>query len=671
MRRLLVIALLLLTVAPAQAAEPDRRAAALVARMTLDEKIQLVHGITLCFIPIGDFPGSERSLNGDGFVPGIPRLGIPDVNYVGAGAGVTNCGARENGRSTVLPSPLARGSSWSPELAYDAGALLGTEARTQGFTTLLGGVSDLIREPRWGRAFETPGEDPVLNGALVAAELRGVQSRKVVATIKHYALNNQETGRETHDVRVDERTLRELHLLPYELAVPASGVGNVMCAYNRVNGAYACENDTLLNRILKSELGFAGQVQSDWGATHSTVPAALAGLDEEEFTSEFFGDALKQAVLDGSVPEARLDDMVRRKLRGLIATGVLDDPPPAPGPVDAARDVPIAERLAEQTLVLLKNERDALPLSRSIRSIAVIGSHADVGVLSGGGSAQVSPVGGPAVPPDCDPETPGGGPCPVWVPSSPLQAIRAAAPRATVRYADGDDAPALAARSDVAIVFASEWRSEFEDRADLALPGGQEELIERVAAANPNTIVVLETGGPVTLPWAGRVRAVLEAWYPGSGGAEAIARTLFGDANPAGKLTVTFPARLQDIPTGPAPPSEAETIPYREGLLVGYRWYDAKGLDVVFPFGFGLSYTSFKYTGLKVTGNPRDGATATFTVKNAGKRAGADVAQVYVGFPAVAGEAKPLLGRADAMGQARALAALHASAESGEPVSVG
>src|SRR3954463_13991516 len=394
MRRLLVIALLLLTVAPAQAAEPDRRAGALVARMTLDEKIQLVHGITLCFIPIGDFPGSERSLNGDGFVPGIPRLGIPDVNYVGAGAGVTNCGARENGRSTVLPSPLARGSSWSPELAYDAGALLGTEARTQGFTTLLGGVSDLIREPRWGRAFETLGEDPVLNGALVAAELRGVQSRKVVATIKHYALNNQETGRETHDVRVDERTLRELHLLPYELAVPASGVGNVMCAYNRVNGAYACENDTLLNRILKGELGFAGQVQSDWGATHSTVPAALAGLDEEEFTSEFFGDALKQAVLVGSVPEARLDDMVRRKLRGLIAAGVLEAPPPAPGPVDAARDVPIAERLAEQTLVLLKNERDALPLSRSIRSIAVIGSHADVGGLSGGGSAHGSPVGG-------------------------------------------------------------------------------------------------------------------------------------------------------------------------------------------------------------------------------------------------------------------------------------
>jgi len=634
-RRLVTIIVLLLgAAAPAHAAAPpDRRAEALVARMTLDEKIQLVHGVTLCFIPIGDFPGSDRSLRGDGFVPGIPRLGIPDINYVGAGAGVTNCGARENGRSTVLPSPLARASSWSPELAYGAGALLGTEARAQGFTTLLGGVSDLIREPRWGRAFETLGEDPVLNGTLVAAELRGVQSRKVVATIKHYAVNNQETGRETHTVEVDERALRELHLLPYEIAVPASGVGNVMCAYNRVNGVYACENDMLLNRILKDEFGFQGQVQSDWGATHSTVPAALAGLDEEQFTSEFFGDALKDAVQRGQVSIERLDDMVRRKLRSLIAVGVLDDPPPSPGPVDAARGVQAAERIAEQSLVLLKNDGAALPLRRSLRSIAVIGSHADVGVLSGGGSAQVSPIGGPAVPPECDPETPGGGPCPVWVPSSPLQAIRAAAPRAAVRYADGDDAPALAARSDVAIVFAHEWRSEFEDRTDLALPDGQEALIERVAAANPNTIVVLETGGPVTMPWAGRVRAVLEAWYPGSGGGPAIARTLFGDVNPAGKLTVTFPRRLDDIPTGPAPPSDGDAIPYAEGLLVGYRWYDAKRIAPQFPFGHGLSYTSYRYSDLRV-----EPGRVSFAIANTGRRAGSEIAQVYVGLPRQAGE---------------------------------
>ena len=550
----------------AQAASPDGRAAALVAAMTLDEKIQLVHGIAVCRLTPGDFPGSERSLKGAGFIPGIPRLGIPDINYTDAGAGVTNCGARPTGQSTMLPAPLARASSWSTATTYDAGALLGREARVQGFTGLLGGVSELIREPRWGRSFETLGEDPVLNGTLVASELRGVQDQTVVATIKHFAANNQETGRQVHSVEIDERTLRELHLLPYEIAVPASRVGSVMCSYNKVNGTYACENDDLINRFLKGELGFKGQVQSDWGATHSTVAAALAGLDEEEFRSQYFAQALKDAVQAGQVPQARLDDMVRRKLRTLIAVGVLDDPPGTPGSVDVSYGAAVTERIARQSQVLLKNERRTLPLSRRTRSIAVIGSHADVGVLSGGGSSQVTPPGGPAIPPACNPEGPGGSHCPVWAPSSPLQAIRSEAPGADVRYADGSDADAaaaLAASSDVAVVFANEWRQEGEDRPDLNLPDGQEALIRRVAAANRSTVVVLENGGPLVMPWIGDVKAVLEAWYPGSRGGPAIADILFGDVNPSGKLTVTFPRDAADTPTGAAPPTDADSDPLR------------------------------------------------------------------------------------------------------------
>ena len=566
--------------AVAGADAPDQRAAGLVAQMTLDEKIQLVHGVAVCPFTPGDFPGSERTLKGAGFVPGIPRLGIPDINYTDAGAGVTNCGKRPNGQSTMLPSPLGRASSWNPALTYDAGALIGREARVQGFTGLLGGVSELIREPRWGRSFETLGEDPVLNGTLVASELRGVQDQKVQATIKHYAANNQETGRQEHSVEIDERTLRELHLLAYEIAVPASKVGSVMCSYNKVNGTYACENDYLINQVLKGDLGFKGQVQSDWGATHSTVPAALAGLDEEEFLSEFFSQPLKDAVESGEVPEARLDDMVRRKLRSLIAVGILDDPPSAPGSIDVAAGARETERIARQSQVLLKNDRGMLPLSRHTRKIAVIGEHADVGVLSGGGSSQVTPPGGPAVPPTCDPEGPGGSHCPIWAPSSPLQAIRAEASGADVRFADGSDpaaAAALAKASDVAVVFANEWRQEGEDRQDMNLPNGQEALIRSVAAANRKTVVVLENGGPLVLPWAGEVRAVLEAWYPGSRGAPAIADVLFGDVNPSGKLTVTFPRSAADTPTGAAPPTSADTIPYSEKLLVGYRWYDAKG----------------------------------------------------------------------------------------------
>ncbi|WP_160573868.1 beta-glucosidase [Actinomadura physcomitrii] len=627
---------------------PDNRAAALVAVMTLDEKIQLVHGVAVCAIQLK--PTAAGTLKGAGFIPGIPRLGVPDINYTDGPAGVTNCGGRANGQSTMLPAPIERASTWNPELEAQTGRLMGTEARVQGFTGILGGVSDLIREPRWGRSFEAYSEDPILNAELVTSNVKAIQDQKVVATLKHFALNNQETNRSTYSVQVDERSLRELHLLPYELAVPASGAQNVMCSYNKVNGVYACENDYLINQFLKKELGYTGQVQSDWGATHSTVGSALAGLDEEEFTSTYFDQSLKTAVTNGQVPLSRLNDMVKRKLRGLIAVGVLDDPPGRPGSIDVARGQAVAKEVADQGLVLLKNNARTLPLKTSIGSVAVIGSHADAAVLSGGGSSQVSPTGGPAVPPTCNPEGPGGSSCPIWAPSSPLNAIKKLAPRASVRFADGTDTAAatrLAAASDVAIVFANEWRAEGRDRDTLALPTlgapewpttiDQEALISAVGKANKRTIVVLENGGPVTMPWLGDVSGVIEAWYPGIQGGQAIADVLFGRTNPSGKLPVTFPRSLADTPMGAGPVDPNPTIPYSEGLDVGYRWYDAKNITPLFPFGYGLSFTDYRYSHLRAQPQGRD-LRVTATITNTGHAAGAETAQIYLTLPASAGE---------------------------------
>jgi beta-glucosidase len=617
----------------------EERVDALVAKLTTAEKLQLVRGVAVCGRPTADAPAADRSLGGAGFIPGVERLGIPDINYTDGPVGVTNCGGRTQGEATVLPSPLARGASWDPKVAAAAGELLGREAHRQGFTGVLGGAVELIRDPRWGRSFEVPGEDPLLNGALVGAEVRAVQAQQVVGTLKHFALNNQETSRMRVSANPDERTLRELHLLPYEIALRASGAMSVMCAYNRVGGTHACENERLLTQILKGEWGFRGQVQSDWGATRSTGRAARAGLDEEQFEGRYYGAALAEAVATERVPAARLDDMVRRKLRALASVGLLDAPPPEPRPVDHARGAAVARRLAARSIVLLRNDGDVLPLRRSLRSLAVIGAHADVGVLSGGGSSQVSPVGGPAVPPRCDVEVPGGSRCPVWVPSSPLAAIRRAAPDTRVRFSAGANmraAARAAAHADAAVVFAAEWRREGQDRPTLALPGGQDRLIRAVAAANPRTVVVLETGGPVTLPWSNEVPALLEAWYPGSRGGRAIADVLFGAVNPSAKLPVTFPRRDSDTPAGAAPPP-GRVDPYRHRLLVGYRFYDAADRRPRFPFGHGLSYTSFDYSRLRVRREGR-GLHVSVTVRNRGRRRGAETAQVYVRLPRAAGE---------------------------------
>lgn len=621
---------------------PDARADLLVKQMTLDEKIQLVHGLPSMGFSAG-FKRAAGSLGGDGFVPGIPRLGIPAQQQIGAGVGVTDMGQRADGQATALPSSLAETASWDPGLAYHYGGVIGRETRDEGFDVSLGGGVDLARDPRCGRNFEYHGEDPILAGTMLARELRGIQSQGVVATIKHFAVNDQESGRLFVSSNLSRRALRETDLLAFEIGVRDSGVGAVMCSYNRVNSVYSCQNSYLLNDVLKLDWGFNGWVMSDWGATHSTVRAALAGLDQEMPTGVHFGDALKQAVEKQEVPSARLNNMVHRILRTLIADGVFDNPPVV-RPLDVKAGAAIALRTEEEGAVLLKNNGGLLPLDASrLRSIAVIGSHADAGVLSGGGSAQVNPIGGNAVP------APSGlKGLPLWVrlvwdPSSPLTAIRAEAPNATVEYNAGLDfaaAAKLAAASDAAIVFVHQWTHEGADLPNLALPGNQDELIRRIAAANPHTIVVLENGDPVLMPWLNHVAAVLEAWYPGQKGGEAIASILFGKINPSGKLPITFPRSEADLPRAriqqPPPGGGFFDVDYFEGLDVGYKWYEARGIKPLFPFGYGLSYTRFSFSDLKIKPSSTTRASevrVSFDVKNDGSRAGAEVAEVYLGLP--------------------------------------
>jgi beta-glucosidase len=639
-----LVTLITTSAVPAWADSADDRADRLVAQLTLDEKLQLVHGWGVCGIPIG---GPTAGLRGAGFIPGVPRLGIPDFNSNDGPAGIGNCGGRPNGAGTVLPPSIAMAASWDLDLAFDYGRLIGTEQRRQGFNEWYGAAIGLAREPRNGRTFEYHGEDPLLSGKMLVPKIRGAQRPGLIATLKHYAGNQQETNRQTSSSNIDERTLRELYLLHFEIAVKESGVGSVMCSYNKLNGVYACENDHLMNDILKGEWGFPGFVISDFGATHSTVLAANSGLDEEQFRGQFFGDALKAAVVSGEVPMARLDDMVRRKLRSAIVAGLINSPPPVIQPLDFAAGKQVAQRVAEQSIVLLKNQHDTLPLNaRRARSIAVIGSHADVAVLTGSGSGQVLPPEGPAVPPTCDLVGPGPSHwCQVWIPSSPLNAIRALAPHARVEFNDGADpaaAAALAARSDVAIVFANQWELEGVDLQTLHLPDNQDELISRVAAAGARTIVVLEHGSPVVMPWIRDVDAVLATWYPGIRGGEAIANILFGEVNPSGKLPITFPRTEADLPTGPNPPDPAALeVNYTEGLLIGYRWFDARNIEPLFPFGHGLSYTRFAYSRLQVTpvaGDGDRGLWVSFDVKNTGERTGAEVAQVYLKLPDSTGE---------------------------------
>jgi beta-glucosidase len=635
---------------------PDERAELLLKEMTLDEKITIVHGGGRGFggpqTPAA--PGPAVSNGGAGFTQSVPRLGIPAVQMADAAVGVTR-GAATSRYSTGLPNTVSAASSWDLNLACEYGGLIGQELRDQGYTMSLGGGLNLMREPRNGRLFEYAGEDPILAGKLVGRQMKCLQAKGIIGDIKHYALNDQETGRNIGNVILDKRSMRETDLLAFEIGIKEGDIQAVMCSYNKINGDWACENDYLLNDVLKKAIGFKGFVLSDWGGTHSTTKAALAGLDMEQPGSTYFGDAFKQAIAKGEIPMSRLDDMVKRILRAQFATGQFDLNTQRKV-VDVFKGLEVAQKVAERGTVLLKNANSQLPLNKSLKSIAIIGSHADVGVLSGGGSGQVDPPGGNAVPP---PPIQDAGPMAgfgrvMWFPSSPMKAILAKVRGAKVQFDEGSDpakAAALAKSSDVAIVFVSQHTSEGRD-FDLTLPDGQDKLVEAVSAANPKTIVVLETGGPVNMPWADRVSAILSAWYPGIRGGEAIANILFGDVNPSGKTVLSFARNEADWPYAkPFGPAEATSaapqggnpvfgrnlppfdVPYtKEGLKVGYKWFDAEDKVPLFPFGHGLSYTTFAYSALKVT--PGKDTQVTFTVKNIGARAGIEIAQVYASLPA-------------------------------------
>jgi beta-glucosidase len=621
---------------------PDQRADLVLAEMTLDEKITLVHGA-------GGFgQAGARSNGGAGVVEGIPRLGLPDLQLADSAVGVRS--AADRGRySTLLPSTIGEAATWNLKMAWAYGDVIGRELRDQQYNVSLGGGVDITREPRNGRNFEYQGEDPVLAGKMVAQFIQGLQSNHVIGDVKHYAFNDQETGRNIGNVLIGKRAARETDLLAFEIAVREGQPGMVMCSYNKMNGDWACENSYLLTDVLKKAWGFPGFVISDWGGTHSTAKAALAGLDNEEPGNynlqrqdmSFFGPALKKAVVDSNeVPMSRLNDMVHRILRTEFAAGIVDDPPKG-RVVDPFRGADTAQEIAEQSMVLLKNAGNQLPLNAAtVKSIAVIGSHADTGMLSGGGSAQV--------------DAPGSGPSPwgrpVWFPTSPMKAIVAKAPKAKVEYNDGADpaaAAALAKSSEIAIVFVNQPTSEGSDLRTLTLPDDQDKLVSAVGGANPHTIVVLETGGAATMPWIDQVSGAIEVWYPGIRGDVALANILFGDVNPTGKLPVSFAKSDADLPHPeipgmaqiPAAPGRGRgrmqpfDVDYSEGLKVGYKWFDAEKKDPLFAFGYGLSYTTYAYSGLKARID-----SVTFTVRNTGKRAGAEIAQVYAGLPAAANE---------------------------------
>ena len=636
---------------------PDARADLVIHEMTIDEKIQLVHGIGWGVLRKGAYVPPE-DIGGAGFVPGIPRLRIPDINLADSAVGVRMAAFR--GRyATALPSALGMAASWDPKAAFLYGDVIGRELRAQGYNMSIGGGMDLVREPRNGRNFEYSSEDPILAGTITGQLAAGVQSNQIMGDIKHYAFNDQETGRNFINATIDERAARETDLLAYQIALSIAHPAGVMCSYNRVNSDYSCENDFLLNQVLKHDWKFDGFVLSDWGGTHSTVKAALNGLDmDQPGDDNFFSDPLKQAVLSGQVPQSRLDDMVHRILRSMFATGAIDHPP-VPSVLDPFKGRDDAQHIEEESIVLLKNAAQKtgatiLPLTTTTRTIALIGGHADVGVLSGGGSSQVDSPGGNVVNPH--PGSANWGEH-VYMPSSPMREMQQLEPAARITYDPGTDltAAAKAARAaQVAIVFATQWESEGQDSATLSLPDNQDDLIAAVAAANPNTIVVLETGNPVSMPWAKNVKGILEAWFPGIGGGQALANVLFGRVNPSGKLPVTFPVSDSDLPhpqiagltpqttnngggarAGRNQPRNLSVDYNLEGMAVGYRWFQMKKIQPLFAFGSGLSYTHFTYSNLHVDPAAK---SVTFTLRNTGRRAGDEVAQVYITLPSSAGE---------------------------------
>ncbi|ELY95643.1 beta-glucosidase family protein [Natrialba taiwanensis] len=635
---------------------------ALLEELTLAEKIRLVHG------------AADPDGTATGYVPGNDRLGIPPVTVVDGPLGVRAMGER----ATAFPASIALAASWNPELAREFGTAIGRETAAHDQDVLLGPGVNIIRTPTGGRNFEYYSEDPHLSARMGVGTIEGIQSAGVSATVKHYVANNQETNRYEVSADVSERALRELYLPAFRAAVEEGDVDAVMTAYNRVNGIYMSDHERLLSDVLKGEWDFDGLVVSDWWGTRSTVDAARAGLDLEmpgvELTeyfpemdadsfdddpnppngtssdfppipdvSAYFGEPLREAIESGEIDESILDDKVSRLLSMLESTGrqnvakcetgsPSDD---STGELDTPAHRELARDIAIEGTVLLTND-GVLPLSES-DSVAVIGPNADAAKLGGGGSSEVSP----------------------FTETGPLAGIESRA--ADVSFERGvnpiaessffgdseladangsasaaetsiDDAVSAAASADCAVVIAQDDATEFTDRDSIELPGRQNDLIDAVAEAAERTVVVLRTSGPVELPWLDAVDAVLETWYPGQADGEALAAVLFGDADPGGRLPVTFGRSAADYPTADetAFPGTDDVAQYEEGVFVGYRYFDDCDIEPLFPFGHGQSYATFEYDDVTVS-ETDDGCDVTVDLRNVGTRAGKAVVQVYVG----------------------------------------
>jgi len=603
----------------------ETRVADLLARLTLAEKISIIHA---------DSKFTTAA---------IPRLGIPRRWLSDGPHGVREDVGPDTWQpaghtddfSTAMPAGICLAATWNPDLGFSEGEAIGQEARQRGKDIMLGPGVNILRTPLCGRNFEYLGEDPFLASRMAVGYIRGTQSQDISSCVKHFALNNQEFERNRINVEVDDRALHEIYLPAFKTAVQEAGVWSVMGAYNQFRGQHCCENDLLLNKILKDEWGFKGLVVSDWGGVHDTREAALNGLDLEMGTDKNYNDFyLAQPYLDGlksgGLPMAGLDDKVRRNLRVMFATHFLDADR-KPGSLNTAAHQAVARRVAEEGVVLLKNKNHTLPLDEAkVKTIAVIGENATRLHAHGGDSSGIK----------------------AFYEITPLQGIlNRAGKTVNVIYSEGYQknggadlakrAIAAAKSADVVIYIGGlnhdkGFDCEGADRKDMKLPYGQDELIHKIVAANPKTIVVLEGTMVEMDAWLDKVPALLQAWYPGMEGGNALARVLFGDVNPSGKLPATFPKKLSDSPAH-APgnyPGTNGTVTYAEGLLVGYRWFDAKNIEPQFPFGFGLSYTTFKYSNLKLIeadgGTNGTIVTAQFEIKNTGPRAGAEVAQLYV-----------------------------------------
>jgi len=608
----------------------EQRVEDLLGRMTLEEKVEMLTGTGFESKPNARLaiPPIRMSDGPQGVRIQLPR---PRGNRPGGGGGslswLTGIVNSPVVPTTAFPAGVALAATWDPDLIERVGKTIGEEARTLNKDMMLAPCVNIQRTPFGGRDFESFGEDPYLASRMAVAYIKGVQSQGVIATVKHFAANNQEFERDSINAKIDERVLHEIYFPAFRAAVQEAGVWSVMSAYNKLNGLWCSENPPLLMDVLKNQWGFKGFVVSDWGAVHTTIETANAGLDIEMPRGKFLTqELLKPAIADGRVKEAVIDDKIRRMLRAMFSVGIFDRPESNGGPVDTPAQRAVAREAATESIVLLKNDGSLLPLApHKIRSIAVIGPNAAVARVGGGGSAMVRPV----------------------YAVSPLDGIRLRAGTTfKIGYALGcaiegeestetnliENAISLAATSDVALVFvgdSSKIESEGFDRKSLELSAGQNELIEAIAKTNKNTVVVLTVGAPVLMGgWIDQVPAVANAWFGGEEAGNAIADVLFGDANPSGKSPITFLKEWKDSPAFGHYPGESGAVDYHEGLYVGYRHFDKRNVEPQFSFGHGLSYTTFDYDNLKV--DPGPPVQVSLAVRNRGARAGAEVVQVYV-----------------------------------------